>query len=141
MQKDRFGVTRVLAATSVLLGTTALPATWTLPVQAQDAANVCASGFTEAPQLKAMVDAGTLPPVAERLPSEPLVIQPAEEIGTYGGQFIDSWGGGNLADIRQFGYEPLVRWSVDGSEVVPGIAKSWDISEDARTYTFHCAKA
>ena len=137
MQKDRFGVTRMLAATSVLLSATALPGAIALPVQAQDAVNACASGYTEAPQLKAMVDAGTLPPVAERLPLEPLVIQPAEEIGVYGGQFIDSWGGGNVADIRQFGYEPLVRWSVDGSEVVPGIAKSWDISEDARSYTFH----
>ena len=137
MQKDRFAVTRLLAVTSVLLSATALPGAIALPVQAQDAANACAGGYAEAPQLKAMVDAGTLPPVAERLPLEPLVIQPAEEIGVYGGQFIDSWGGGNIADIRQFGYEPLVRWSVDGSEVVPGIAKSWDISEDAKTYTFH----
>ncbi|MCR6673007.1 ABC transporter substrate-binding protein [Devosia ginsengisoli] len=137
MQKDRFGVTRLLATTSVLLSATALPGAIVLPAQAQDAASACASGYTEAPQLKAMVDAGTLPPAAERLPLEPLVIQPAEEVGIYGGQFIDSWGGGNIADIRQFGYEPLVRWSVDGSEVVPGIAKSWDISEDARTYTFH----
>ncbi|MGB3338822.1 MAG: ABC transporter substrate-binding protein [Devosia sp.] len=137
MQKDRFGVTRLLAATSVLLSATAISGAIVVPVQAQDAANACASGFVEAPQLKEMVDAGNLPPVAERLPLEPLVMQPAEEVGVYGGQFIDSWGGGNIADIRQFGYEPLVRWSVDGSEVVPGIAKSWDISEDAKSYTFH----
>lgn len=137
MQKNRFGVTRLLATTSVLLSATALPGAIVLPAQAQDAANVCASGYTEAPQLKEMVDAGTLPPVAERLPLDPLVVEPAEEIGVYGGQFIDSWGGGNVADIRQFGYEPLVRWSVDGSEVVPNIAKSWDISADARSYTFH----
>jgi len=136
MQKDRFGVTRMLAVTSALLSATALPGAITLPAQAQDAAAACAS-YTEAPQLKEMVDAGNLPPVAERLPLEPLVIQPAEEAGVYGGQFIDSWGGGNIADIRQFGYEPLVRWSVDGAEVVPGIAKSWDISDDAKSYTFH----
>lgn len=136
MQKVRFGVTRLVAA-SLLLSASALPGAVVLPVQAQDNAAVCASGFTEAPQLKAQVDAGTLPPVAERLPLEPLVIQPAKEIGTYGGQFIDSWGGGNIADIRQFGYEPLVRWSVDGSEVVPGVAKGWDVSEDARTYTIY----
>ncbi|WIJ24513.1 ABC transporter substrate-binding protein [Devosia sp. RR2S18] len=138
MQINRFGITRLLATTSVLLGATAMPGTLILPAGAQDAAaNACASGYVEAPQLKEMVDAGSLPPVAERLPTEPLVIQPAEEIGTYGGQFIDSWGCRNVADFRHFGYEPLVRWSVDGSEVVPGIAKSWDISEDATTYTFH----
>jgi peptide/nickel transport system substrate-binding protein len=138
MHNDRFGVSRLLAVTSVLLGATAMPGALVLPTSAQDgAANVCPSGYMEAPQLKSQVDAGTLPPVAERLPLEPLVIQPAEEIGVYGGRFVDSWGGGNIADIRQFGYEPLVRWSVDGTQVVPGIAKGWEISEDARTYTFH----
>ncbi|KKB12255.1 peptide ABC transporter substrate-binding protein [Devosia geojensis] len=118
------------AVAALFLGATALPAL------AQDNAGLCPAGYAEAPQLKAMVDAGTLPPVAERLPLEPLVIQPAEETGVYGGQFVDSWGGGNIAEIRHFGYEPLVRWSIDGAEVVPGIAKGWEISEDAQTYTF-----
>lgn len=136
MYEKRFGLTRMLAVTSALLSASALPGAFALPAQAQGAANSCAT-YAEAPQLKAMVDAGTLPAVADRLPLEPLVIKPADEKGTYGGRFIDSWGGGNIADIRQFGYEPLVRWSVDGSEVVPGVAKSWDISDDARTYTFH----
>ncbi len=36
-----------------------------------------------------------------------------------------------------FGYEPLVRWSPDGAKVIPGIAKSWDISADGKSYTFH----
>src|SRR3546814_13421483 len=79
MQKDRFGVTRLLATTSVLLSATALPGAIVLPAQAQDAASVCASGYTEAPQLKAMVDPGTLPPVAERPPPEPTVVGPAGE--------------------------------------------------------------
>ena len=45
------------------------------------------SEFGEAPMLKEMVDAGSLPPVAERLPvrEDLLVIKPVHEIGKYGG--------------------------------------------------------
>ena len=41
--------------------------------------------FNEAPMLAELVEAGELPPVAERLPEDPLVIQPLESIGNYGG--------------------------------------------------------
>ena len=30
-----------------------------------------------------------------------------------------------------------VRWSVDGGEVLPNVAKGWDVSDDATAYTFH----
>src|SRR5678816_1803961 len=41
--------------------------------------------FKEAPQLAALVKAGKLPPVAERIGQDPLVIKPLKEIGKYGG--------------------------------------------------------
>ena len=41
--------------------------------------------YNEAPMLAAMVKAGELPPVDERLPSNPLVVEPYDSIGTYGG--------------------------------------------------------
>lgn len=44
-----------------------------------------ALAYNEAPMLKALVDAGKLPPVEERLPEEPFVVEPFEEIGQYGG--------------------------------------------------------
>ena len=37
--------------------------------------------FKEAPQLAALVKAGKLPPVAERIGQDPLVIKPLKEIG------------------------------------------------------------
>jgi peptide/nickel transport system substrate-binding protein len=101
---------------------------------AQDGA--CAS-YNEAPELAEMVAAGELPPVGERLPVNPLVVEPAGEIGQYGGTLFDLYDGGRLADFRVYGYENIVRWSVDGNEVIPNIAESWDISDDASTYTFH----
>ena len=104
-----------------------------VPVSAQDM--MCES-YNEAPQLVAMVEAGELPPVADRLPVNPRVVEPADSIGQYGGEMFDLYGGSRLAEFRQFGYENLVRWSVDGSEVIPNIAESWEVSEDGTTYTF-----
>jgi peptide/nickel transport system substrate-binding protein len=104
-----------------------------MPLLGQD--NACDS-YNEAPELAAAVAAGELPPVADRLPVNPHVVEPYEGIGQYGGQMFDLYNGGRLAEFRQFGYENLVRWNVDGSEVIPNIAESWEISDDATTYTF-----
>ena len=41
--------------------------------------------FQEAPDLAALVKAGKLPAVSERLPSEPMVLKPLRSVGTYGG--------------------------------------------------------
>ncbi|HRU32741.1 MAG TPA: hypothetical protein P5310_04950, partial [bacterium] len=42
--------------------------------------------YSESPVLAEMVRQGKLPPVKERLPKEPIVISPVEEIGQYGGK-------------------------------------------------------
>lgn len=94
------------------------------------------SQYNESPMLAAMVAAGDLPPVAERLPSEPLVVAVAEQIGSFGGELVDTTLGQRLAEFRHYGYEPLVRWSVDGTEVVPNVAKGWEVNADATRYTF-----
>ena len=83
------------------------------------------------------VAAGALPAIGDRLPAEPLVVTPYEQVGVYGGTMVDTTGGNRLAEFRHFGYEPLVRWSVDGGQVVPNVARGWDISDDATTFTFH----
>ncbi len=42
-------------------------------------------GYQEAPSLAARAARGELPPVARRLPDEPVVVKPVESIGKYGG--------------------------------------------------------
>ncbi|MDP7627851.1 MAG: ABC transporter substrate-binding protein [SAR202 cluster bacterium] len=98
------------------------------------------STYNESPMLADKVAAGSLPAVGDRLPDEPLFVEVAEQIGVYGGTMVDTTGGNRLAEFRHYGYEPLVRWSVDGSKIVPNVAKSWDVSDDATTYTFHLRK-
>ncbi len=95
-------------------------------------------GYNEAPMLAERVAAGELPPVEDRLPTEPLVVE-GPSIGEYGGTFNrGSTGAADISNyIRVLGYENLVRWTPDWSGVIPNIAKSWEASDDARVYTFH----
>lgn len=100
-----------------------------------------ALAFNQAPALQALVDAGTLPPVDERLPTAPLVIEPLNEVGTYGGDMRTDLLGGTDRGYgwlnRILGYEPLVRFAPEGGNVLPNIAESWEASEDSTTFTFH----
>ena len=95
--------------------------------------------YHQAPGLAEMVDAGELPPVEERLPSTPRVIEPVERIGDYGGTWRMGLVGG--ADtpwlIRTMGYENLVNWNPDWTGVVPNIAESFEINEDSTEFVFH----
>jgi len=43
---------------------------------------------------------------------------------------------GDTIDLLMQIFEGLVQWN-EHNEIVPNIAKSWDISPDGRTYTFH----
>ena len=66
----------------------------------------------EAPALAAMVAAGELPPLDERLPKNPMVVPVTESIGQYGG----TWRSGLLGQAdspwvtRTMAYEPTRRW-------------------------------
>ncbi len=72
-----------------------------------------------------------LPPVEERLPDDPVVIQPYESIGQYGGKaritLWDSW--------QFFNWEHALTLSADMRNVLPNLAESWSLSEDGRVTT------
>ena len=91
----------------------------------------------EAPMLASRVDAGDLPALGERLPSSPMVIQPVEQAGKYGGTFQTVLL--NTADVpwlgRIVGYDPLVRWNRDATDVVPNIAQAIEATSDSREFT------
>jgi ABC-type transport system substrate-binding protein len=92
----------------------------------------------EAPDLAAAVAAGTLPPLAERLPADPLVVTPHESVGTYGGTWRSAVRGtGDSTWIRRtIGYDSLVRWDPTFKTIEPNLAAPFEVSPDAKTYTF-----
>jgi peptide/nickel transport system substrate-binding protein len=94
----------------------------------------------EAPQLAALVKAGKLPPVAERIGQDPLVIKPLREIGTYGGTWrggftgpADFWNGYRCCS----GPDHLLFWDYTGDKVTPNIAKGYEIQDGGRTLVIH----
>lgn len=92
----------------------------------------------QAPMLEELVTAGSLPPLEERLPANPLVVTPVESVGTYGGTWRSALRGGldNAWIARTVAYDGLVRYDREWKTIIPNLAESWEVSEDARTYTF-----
>jgi peptide/nickel transport system substrate-binding protein len=94
----------------------------------------------EAPQLAELVRAGKLPPVAERIGQDPLVIKPVHQVGKYGGTWrrgftgpADFWNGYRCCS----GPDTLLFWDYTGDKPVPNIAKGWEMGDGGRTLTLH----
>ena len=119
----------------------AYPQQWDL-AEFQSAAN-CTLSFSENPRIGALngMIAGNpaLPALADRLPSEPLVVAPYDEIGTYGGtlDMISNALEAGTSDLLSVRHVNLVRFSDDLVTIVPNIAKSWTWNDDFTQLTFH----
>lgn len=97
-----------------------------------------ASKYSEAPMLAGM----GLPPVDERLPEEPMVIQPVDSLGEYGGTWHRAFLG--VADFHALGrliYESVLRWPRDTKDAIqPGLAESWEWADDGKALTLNFRK-
>jgi peptide/nickel transport system substrate-binding protein len=93
----------------------------------------------EAPDLAAAVQAGRLPPLAERIGTAPLVVTPNEANGRYGGTLRRGLRGGSDHNgiLRLIGNQGLTRWNMEFTDVVPNVAQRWDVSADSKEFVFH----
>jgi len=100
------------------------------------------SEYSEAPKLAEQVAAGSLPPVDERLPENPLVVLPVKSIGEYGGTWHRGWRG--KSDFHCFGrinYETMLRWPRDPNDPIqPGLAEKWEWNADGTELTLYLRK-
>jgi len=99
-----------------------------------------AVGWIETPELEQQVLAGELPPVVERIPEEPLVVDLAakgRELGVHGGtlrMFVT-----RAKDVRYmaaYGYARLVGYD-EKYNLVPDLLRDVTTSEDGRSVTLH----
>ena len=84
-----------------------------------------------------MVEQGKLPPIGDRLPTEPLVIEPLHPIGVYGGTWhrgltgpADKWSG-----YRCCAFDTLTFVDFRGERLVPNVVKEWQGSDEGCTFT------
>jgi peptide/nickel transport system substrate-binding protein len=99
--------------------------------------SVLAMDYQEAPVLEEKVGNGELPALEDRLPENPLVLEPRESIGEYGGAIR----GVQDRFFTHFLYEPLVMKNYYGNnEYKANLAEEWEVSEDYTTYTFKLRK-
>ncbi len=96
--------------------------------------------YKEAPMLADLVASGDLPPVEERLPSNPRVVTPYNEVGEYGGTWrrafkglSDRWGPTKLNE------EMAIEWDApdpDTTNLVANFISEWSQNADATEFTF-----
>ena len=79
-----------------------------------------------------------LPPLAERLPTEPLVVVPYASVGKYGGTLnaLSNATEAGTSDFLSTRHVNLVRYSDDLQTIVPNVAKSWEWNDDFTQLTF-----
>jgi peptide/nickel transport system substrate-binding protein len=83
-----------------------------------------------------------LPSVEDRLPEAPMVVQPVDSVGQYGGTWHRAFLG--VADFHALGrliYESVLRWPRDPKDPIqPGLAESWEWSDDGLELTLYFRK-
>jgi peptide/nickel transport system substrate-binding protein len=93
------------------------------------------SKFSEAPMLADLVKAGTLPPIDERLPKNPVVLASKGGAGNFGGTIRRGFSG--VSDyfgpnkVQQIG----LAWVNDDLSLRADIVESWEVSPDAKVWT------
>ena len=102
----------------------------------------CSLSFTGNPQaasLNARIRGnGSLPSLAKRLPSEPLVVAPYDTVGSYGGTLdvLSNATEAGTSDFLSVRHVNLVRFSDDLQTIVPNVAKGWVWNADFTQLTF-----
>ena len=93
--------------------------------------------------LDEMVKAGKLPALDQRLPAEPMVVQPLTEIGKYGGTWRRGFTGvGDHENVNRImsADKPLF-WDFTGTQIRPSFVRDWKLSDDGKMLTISLREA
>ena len=95
------------------------------------------ASYSESPLLADRVAAGELPPVEERLPNEPVVVEPLESIGVYGGELAAPATSPTCCgwDVSEMVMQKLFTIDTDLQTIIPNIAYGYTVSDDLTQLT------
>lgn len=104
-----------------------------------DATGETIDSFQESPALTALVEAGELAPVAERISAEPMVVVPLDSVGTYGGRIRSAATSPTTGSAETWTArtQPLLIVGSELSSVQPNIAKGWAFNDDYTELTLY----
>ena len=105
----------------------AWPKSWFHPPR--KASEVGLSTFRQSPMLAAQVAAGELPPVADRLPADPIVVEPIDGIGVHGGTARLFFAGESLINVP----EGVLRPGPQMRSYLPNWAEKVEYENGSRT--------
>lgn len=92
--------------------------------------------FHQSPSLDELVERGELPPVEQRLPDDPIVVEPIDGIGQYGGTAQLFHAGEQLLNVPEGPLRPDPQMRLN----LPNFAESAVYSNDSRTLTINLRK-
>ena len=93
--------------------------------------------YREAPLLTEMVSRGLLPPVGERLPDDPKVVEPLHEIGRYGGTANIYEPAYTFELMQLMGVATPFVQDVNGTPGLPQLFTGYEVNDDFTEYVFH----
>lgn len=92
----------------------------------------------ESPLVTEKVLSGELPPLADRLPDEPLVIEPLHDLGVYGGVWhFDVVSRRDVNLVYHIVNPSFLRWNRAGTGVEAHFCRAYEVSDDGKLWTFH----
>lgn len=106
----------------------------------------CTMSFQENPEAGALNSRirgnPAMPPLAQRLPEEPLVVVPYESIGIYGGTLdvLSNATEAGTSDFLSVRHVNLMRYADDLQTIVPNIARDWEWNSDFTELTVFLRK-
>lgn len=106
----------------------------------------CDMEFSANPEIESLnaqiAGNGELPPLDERLPEEPLVVVPYEEIGQYGGTLagLSKATESGTSDLLSIRHVNLFRYSDDLQTIVPNVARDFEWNDDYTVLTVYLRK-
>ncbi|MDE6882109.1 MAG: ABC transporter substrate-binding protein [Lachnospiraceae bacterium] len=94
--------------------------------------------YKESPLIHELVEKGELPPIEERLPKEPAVVE-VDEIGVYGGTYVGAAFGptSGQVDTECLRYQSILTIEKDLKTFKPNLIQSFDVNEDSTEFTIH----
>ncbi|MGM0370157.1 MAG: ABC transporter substrate-binding protein [Bacillota bacterium] len=106
----------------------------------EDSKDIQDANLKQAAELKEKVDAGELPPLEQRLPKEPMVIEPEDKIGKYGGNIQLTQFGNNSLGIpgHVLSEAPMMfNRDFDNLETIGNFIKEWEFSNEGKHLTLN----